>query len=80
MSVASWARGHGVAHALFAELHRFCEQQGYERIVLSTSNLQRAAHDRLYPGIGFERVHRRPILGKVGVSYFAMPVATPCGG
>lgn len=41
---------------LFAQLKSFCEQQGFQRIVLTTTNLQADACDRLYPGLGFELV------------------------
>ena len=73
MSVATWARGKGVAQALFAALKRFVEQtEGYERIVLSTSTLQGDAHERLYPKLGFQTEWRAAFFGKVEVSFFAM--------
>jgi septum formation protein len=77
MSVAPWARQRGVANALFAELLRFAEQTaGNERVVLSTSTLQRVAHDQLYPRLGFGVEGRRTIFGKVHVTYFALPLRT----
>lgn len=76
MSVATWARGHGVARALFAELRRFAEQcPEYERIVLSTSTLQGVAHDHLYPNLGFVPQHQHRLLGEVVATYFALQLA-----
>ena len=72
MSVAHWARGQGIAAALYAELERFCRQcEGTRRICLSTSTLQAVAHDKLYPQLGFEVVHRKAVFGGVKASFFA---------
>ena len=72
MSVASWARGAGVARLMFAELRRFCEKEKYRRIVLETSTLQRDAHNRLYPSLGFEAMRQKPVFGEVKSTAFAL--------
>eukprot|EP01043_Picozoa_sp_COSAG02_P024492 COSAG02_NODE_1339_length_13187_cov_610.871027_11_plen_65_part_00 len=46
----------GVGKVLFAQVKSFCEQHGFDRIVLTTTNLQADACDRLYPGLGFRLV------------------------
>jgi GNAT superfamily N-acetyltransferase len=63
MSVAPSARGRGVAKALFGTLRAWCEEHYVTRIVLSTTNMQRDACERLYPSLGFEAVHTAPIFG-----------------
>ena len=72
MTVARWCRGRGVARALFTELRRFAEQHSYRRVVLSTSSMQGVAHDRLYPGLGFELEGRKRVLGELNIGYFAL--------
>ena len=47
---------------------------GYERIVLSTSTLQRDAHERLYPKLGFAAEERVNIFGKIVLTYFSLPL------
>ena len=75
MSVAGGARRRGVARALFATLARFAAQSGgYRRIVLETSTLQAAAHDRLYPALGFVAESRQHVFGRVSATYFARPL------
>lgn len=76
MSVAPWARRKVVGGALFSELQRFCEQAGYERIVLATSTLQGVAHSYLCPRWGFVPQHARAVFGEVIVTYFALPLRT----
>ena len=56
MSVSPTVRGRGVGKLLFAQVKSFCEEQGFKRIVLTTTNLQADACNRLYPGLGFELV------------------------
>ena len=76
MSVSSAVRGRGVAKALFAAVHRFVEQtDGLERIVLSTSTLQKDAHDRLYPRLGFRAECRKRVFGKVEATFFALDLS-----
>ena len=58
----------------WCELRRFAEQHSYRRVVLSTSSMQGVAHDRLYPGLGFELQGRRQVLGELSIGYFALPL------
>jgi GNAT superfamily N-acetyltransferase len=74
MCVARWARRSGVATALFDELCQFCEHAGYRRVVLVTSTLQGAAHDYLYPMLGFAILHQQPLFGRVVSTCFARPI------
>ena len=79
MSVMPWARRRGVARALFAEVLRFAEQSPqYERLVLSTSTLQRVAHD-WYPTLGFVAETFWPVFGRIGVTQYTLLLTEPNG-
>jgi len=80
MSVAASHRGRGVAKALIATLMAFCRQQGYSRVVLSTSSNQRAAL-QMYPKLGFRLVKQAFIVKplccgllstNLGIHYFCL--------
>ena len=55
MAVERSRRRKGIARQLLATAEAFCREQGYRRIVLSTSELQAAA-ERLYESSGYARV------------------------
>ena len=79
MSVARSARGCGVAGALIRQVHAFASSNGYHRVVLSTSTLQGVACFRLYPRLGFSRVHVTTLFGAIEEHFFALPVGgSPC--
>jgi GNAT superfamily N-acetyltransferase len=71
MSVQLEARGRGVAEALCEAVQRHARDQGYSRVVLSTSSMQAQAARRLYPRMGYEVVHRARMMGDVEVFYMA---------
>lgn len=55
MAVEKTHRGKGIGRELLATAEAFCREQGYRRVVLSTSELQIAAA-RLYESRGYRRV------------------------
>jgi putative acetyltransferase len=55
MAVAVASRRQGIGRKLLATAEAFCRDQGYRRMVLSTSELQDAAA-RLYESSGYRRV------------------------
>nr|XP_003228730.2 PREDICTED: putative N-acetyltransferase 8B [Anolis carolinensis] len=55
MSVKKGHRGRGLSKALTKAVLRFAQEHGYKEVVLSTTMVQYAAQ-RLYEGMGFQRV------------------------
>ena len=58
MRVTTSRRRQGVAQALLETAERFCRDQGYQRLILDTTEQQTAAHG-LYEKNGFRRVGER---------------------
>jgi ribosomal protein S18 acetylase RimI-like enzyme len=59
MAVQKAQRGKRIGRELLATAETFCQECGYERIVLSTSELQTAAA-RLYESSGYRLVREEP--------------------
>uniref|UniRef100_A0A803ST01 N-acetyltransferase domain-containing protein n=1 Tax=Anolis carolinensis TaxID=28377 RepID=A0A803ST01_ANOCA len=55
MSVKKGHRGRGLSKTLTKAVLRFAQERGYKEVVLATSTVQYAAQ-RLYEGMGFQRV------------------------
>jgi len=60
MRVTTDQRRTGIAQALLETAERFCRDQGYQRLILDTTEQQTAAH-RLYEKNGFRRTGERSL-------------------
>ena len=72
MSVKKTSRGKGVARLLFSTLKEFCLMKKYNRIVLSTSELQKAACKMYRSAYNFKTEKIVDWNGIVNIKYFKL--------